>query len=589
MELRLKPISQNIYPKVGFLIKSANVNDWINQLNALDINLEKLDCYAVPGSVANTLWGCLVLPHQVDEFIDIGKNTWVRKAFEHLIVSDFTEVFPKATSQEIKTLFNEKITFTHPEIGFFQLTEPIDWAQFISFTTPAIKITTPVEPKESAKKINSFVLKATAPEDAMEALLEKDFPKQEKLKTKPLNVFEKGKLLFYKTLFSRKTKSQANTRGSAGFGGIAGANINPIKLPNWLNNLFSSFFGGAMSRMMNDMEDLEERNKKEVEKLMDMMKNNPENALKYAIPLDESGAARGQVEMGEGLFKLSQIFSSFGLFGSTNTYGGSGGSSINIGDHFYKLRAQYEETAKELIKQKDYKKAAFVYLKLLKNPMLAAETLREGGYYSEAAAIFLQRLNNKQRAAMCYEEGKMYNEAIDLYKSLKLNEKAGDLLMKIGHKSSALKQYEIELNKKIDSKEFYQAGLFAQNKIGSLDKAQELFITGWGNQINSRKCLNQYFNNIVSDDQMLIRAKALSNNLNETNNKYDFVDALTKQIGKREKGEELKDLAYEIIAEQIDGNNRILDHLQNLEPKNTEIRKDLSRFRLNRRLDRKKK
>lgn len=45
--------------------------------------------------------------------------------------------------------------------------------------------------------------------------------------------------------------------------------------------------------MQQDYEDLERRNQKLVDKFLDLLRNNPAEALKYAIPLDENGSVRG--------------------------------------------------------------------------------------------------------------------------------------------------------------------------------------------------------------------------------------------------------------------------------------------------------
>lgn len=582
MKIGLKPISNNVYPKAGFLIQKKHVVDWAIELHNMQLNLAQVDCYALPGQTANCIWGCLVIPHELNEFIDIGKNTWVRKAYDYFLVPDFCQLTPALTLTETQSLLKSKSTFVHPTIGFFELEAPIVWSNFLLAHEKTTHATAPAATIEPANKVSSFILKAKNPEDAINDMVDNDFPKREKIDDKPLTFFEKSKLLLYKALFAKSanTDNGSNTQPKNN-------EAKPSKMREWLSGLMPNFVNKAIDRMQSDMDNLEERNKKEVEKLMDMIKKDPSNALKYAIPLDEAGVTRGQKDANEGLLKLGQLFGSFSLFNNKNNTG-YGGGSINIGDHYYKLKDQYEQTARTLIKNGDYKKAAFVYLKLLQNANQAAETLKKGKLYNDAAAIYIKYLKNNIKAAECYTEGRMYNEAIEIYKKANLHEKAGDLYMKTGNKKAAAIQYEKELNKKLEKQEYYNAGHFAQNKMDLINKAQEIYLKGWHQNFHSKNCLSAYFNNINNEDELTPTVKKISSKLESSNKKYDFVEVLTQQIKKHNNNEELKDIAFEIAATEINNNHRMLDQLHQIAPDNTELRKDTSRFKLRNKFNGKK-
>ena len=94
--------------------------------------------------------------------------------------------------------------------------------------------------------------------------------------------------------------------------------------------------------------------------------------------------------------------------------GASGGSFYLENSLFDKIRSKYEELAGKYIAEKDYKKAAQVYMNLLQDYYRGAKTLEEGGFYNEAAAVYLKKLKNKSNAAACYEKAKQYKKAIDL-------------------------------------------------------------------------------------------------------------------------------------------------------------------------------
>ncbi len=176
----------------------------------------------------------------------------------------------------------------------------------------------------------------------------------------------------------------------------------------------------------------------------------------------------------------------------------------------------------------------------------------------------------------------MYNNAIELYTELELYEKAGDLYIKTGKRKEAFRVYEIELEKKMKRSNFYDAAQFAQHKLLSIDRAQDIYLQGWESNFHSKKCLSEYFNNLSTDEEAIENATRLSKGIDDNNKKYDFVDVLANQIRTREKNDELKDIAYEFVAQELENNYRFMDQIQLLEPKNTEIKKDTFRYKLGR-------
>src|SRR5690606_12145948 len=122
-------------------------------------------------------------------------------------------------------------------------------------------------------------------------------------------------------------------------------------------------------------------------------------------------------------------------------------------------------TAHTLIKQKEFHQAAFVYLKLLRNPALAAQALEVGNHFQEAATLYLQNGGNKSKAAECYEKGHMIAEAIELYKELKENEKVGDLFVRIGNRPEANFYYEKVVENYIEKEQYVKGSLIYKHKM----------------------------------------------------------------------------------------------------------------------------
>src|SRR5690606_22516846 len=133
------------------------------------------------------------------------------------------------------------------------------------------------------KQVRSFLIKPDSQEEIMKNLEENIFPKKEKLEDEPLNLFEKAKLSFYKLLLEKRNEKGEETVGKTG-------------LLSRIGSLFATITGKKASwiaKIEKDYETLEERNQKQIDKLIHLLKNNPAEALKYAIPLDNEGATRG--------------------------------------------------------------------------------------------------------------------------------------------------------------------------------------------------------------------------------------------------------------------------------------------------------
>ena len=573
MELRLKPHHKNNYPLTGILIKSASVANWLQQLQHMHLQLHEVIIYPVPGNTANSVWGCLVIP-QITGKIDIGKNEWCQAVTHNIFIPEKAILHPAVTIAELQQLLSENCHIFHPEIGLAELAGNLDFAPLLALPQEVhATIRKPADPVFIPGQIKTMQVVALPPEAMLEKLEKETFPTHEKFKDKPLNIWEKVKLGFYGLLFKA---------GGSGANNTAAGNIQPTgagsKIEHWLRKLFGT--GDKLfNKMATDFEALERRNQKALEKLLDMLRKDPAAALKYAIPLDEQGTSRGSIAGGAEI-GFTAWWNNFSLFGN---HGGSGrtGQSIDLGDGFYKLQQQYNETAKQLIEHGEYQKAAFVYMKLLKNYLLAAQTLEQGKYYQEAATIYLKHLQNKNMAAACYESGNMTGEAIELYKELNEYEKVGDLYNSIKNPAAAKPYYEKVIDAYTIKDQYVKASLIYKNKLHDETGGQELLMRGWQYNKDAENCLSHYFDNIP-DIKLLKRElyNTYAMEVNE-NNREKFLRVIRKEYAKQnELADEIKEMAYEIVAAQIPVNKEIVTELRGFNP-DRELMKDVMRFKLN--------
>ncbi len=76
---------------------------------------------------------------------------------------------------------------------------------------------------------------------------------------------------------------------------------------------------------------------------------------------------------------------------------GAGGGSFYLENSLFdRIRSKYEELAEKYIAEKDYKKAAQVYMNLLQDHYRGAKTLEDGGFYNEAAVVYLKKLKTNR-------------------------------------------------------------------------------------------------------------------------------------------------------------------------------------------------
>ncbi|AYB32194.1 hypothetical protein [Chryseolinea soli] len=570
MELKIIPYDKNTYPLSAILIRGASAITWVKALQALQLVLTNIQVYPIPNVTPNVLWGCLAVTNGPLDKTQAGRHELCQVVTPNLFIPEKSALFPAMTEGEMEKMFSSGRHIIHPDFGLVELTEEVDFNTLVAgFTQQEVIVTKPAPSTFIPQTIRSFHIQTPPPEEVLKNLTENIFPKKENMQNKPLSLFEKLKLQFYRTLFT-KTKGEGNTPAS----------VKPTSWGSRLAGIMEKLFPSKnrFDKLLMDFEDLEKRNQKHVERLMDMLKNDPEEALKYAIPLDEHGAGRGSQEPAR--FDFARRWFDFSLTGDHHRSGGGG--TVSIGDHFHLLQKQYRETAEALVKKNEHQKAAFVYLKLLKNPLQAAETLEAGKYYAEAATIFLKQCNNKQRAAQCYEKGNMTMDAIELYKELSDHEKVGDLYMTVSNRTEAFVHYQKVADNFVKLDQYVKASLFYKHKMDDPTAGQSMLRKGWDSNKDAVNCLNNYFANIDDVEQLEKEIKAVSVESVTDQNRESFLTVLQHEYKKQKQlREPLTELAYELVATHIAINPSIVSRLNEFNPENKELFKDTLRFKLN--------
>jgi len=567
MELEIKPYSKNLFPIAGILVKGPSVAYWLKEIQDLNLALTEIRTYPIPGVQPNSVWGCLLITQP--EKTKMKRHQYCQLIFETLFIPEKALLFPAVSEEELKKLFYTGLHIMHPDFGLVALEEEIKWAEVLSapVSRPASALT-PADTILMPTTIKCFQVAPAPIEDTLKKLEAEIFPQQEILEQKPLNLWEKAKLSVLQQLFSIGTPEEKSGHSSHWPGsflsGITG-----------LKGLFSSKEPGWVKNLQETYEELEKRNQKEVDKLLDLLKTNPLEALKYALPLDNEGLSRGG---NLSQYQLSQRWPDFSLFGRGRS-GGSG--SANIGDHYQRLRDQYLLSAHDLIQQQDYQEAAFIYFKLLKDYSLAAQTLEAGKFYAEAASIYLKYGHNKPKAAECYEKGNMTKEAIELYKELNENEKVGDLYFSIQDRAEAEVYFAKVIADYKTRNQYVKAALIFRNKMNNPLGGQSMLLEGWRANQDATNCLNNYFANIADSENLGQEIESIYAREVTNSNREAFLQVIRHEYeGSQELAERVRNIAYEIIAAQIPVNAAVVSELRFFNKPDNELVKDTIRFKV---------
>ncbi|WP_296147280.1 hypothetical protein [uncultured Flavobacterium sp.] len=186
MELKLKPHNRNNYPVGGILIKSSSPKVWLQEMQLMEISLENCEAYAIPSTVANELFGCLVLLKN-PKIKELGRNTFVQNIENKLFIPANSKISPAVSEEEWDFVFKEIPHFLHPEIGLFELKEAVNWIAILgTIKRVSIKITEPANSVFIPNSIQS--LRVEIDEEALLKELENPLSEEEKFEKLPFNM-----------------------------------------------------------------------------------------------------------------------------------------------------------------------------------------------------------------------------------------------------------------------------------------------------------------------------------------------------------------------------------------------------------------
>lgn len=200
-----------------------------------------------------------------------------------------------------------------------------------------------------------------------------------------------------------------------------------------------------------------------------------EEAFRHALPL-ESDSEESEEEARIGLnapapranidFNLGELFAR-----------ARGSSVLPIGlDGFSQLKYQYEQGARTLLEQKNYRGAAYVYARLLKDYKRAAQALSSGGYHREASVVYLQKLNDPLAAAIELATAGDYEQAALIALDSGNYERAAQFRRTAGNEAGARECFHIWVEQLLKTGNREKAAQVLEKELGDWRRAVDLWL-----------------------------------------------------------------------------------------------------------------
>jgi tetratricopeptide (TPR) repeat protein len=528
---------------VGAFINGHSVAMWLAEINSWGIPMQQLCALLIPENKQSvTAAGLFVLFPAIP--VTTAKS--IRHPYQllgnKLFIPVNATLTPALTPHELSGLLIWDWQVFHPSLGFngFEEKDTIRISDLLALTAP-----TPSDWE--------YARMGTAP--------------RIKLQRIDVNIAEKDPFAGISSTIGMQPLSALTDKATA--------QLAPASFLQKIQHLLMDMIGSkAGAGLFNRTDDVEEKRKRELERLLRMFEQDEATALQYALPLNNPYEGRGSADKGVALQKNNASFNLQGL---------GGGTPVDVwdpGNYRHQLRKKYELAAKTAISATDFKKAAYIYARLLGDFAGAANVLEQGGYYRDAAEVYKTHLDNPGAAARCLEKGGLLLEAIDLYKSLQQFEKAADLHIILDQREEAVPLYNRAAQNAIHNNDLLGAATIIRKKLEDIPRARQVLLSGWNGHIQTTACLQQYLE--LSGDHLVQEFHFIHKHHVPAALENNFLQVLltTSQLYQQETiTSTATDIAYEIISKQsLAGNTENLKLLNSFIPEDSLLQGDCNRF-----------
>jgi hypothetical protein len=565
---------------------------WLQEISAWNIDPAVLACYVMPESIHSVAPGGLFVIFPPDTVPATGPRTDLYGlSDEHVYLPIHATLTPALANDELQRILLWDVQVFHPRTGLvgfeptdlldlaslldFIPAQPVSWAQaYEGNATPPPLVNIRIAPAKATDLLQSIhdtidrqpLQDIPPPQSEKSSESWTDHIKRKLLKTalstieKMLDKVERSTSKFLSEEEKKNAMQKANEKLA-----------NPDYKPGLLSRL--------LRRMHKSLEDLERKRRNELNRLVLLFDENMDEALRYAIPLNNPYAHRGTVPPSASLHRRDNM-----SFDASSIGGGRGGDVWNTDNHYHTLRQKYLTAARQATERGDFKKAAYIYAHLLHDFSAAANVLEQGRFYRDAATLYRDHLKNIPAAAECLERGGLLLDAVELYKELKKHEKAGDLYRQAQLPEHAANQYTHSAQQALNSGDYLDAARIHQQKLEQPRQAENILLRGWTESLQAEECLQSYFGLLTQTDEAAVPRQLQAIYTETPEAKRDtFLQVLTNLARKKQLRDEAHDtsrrLAYTIIGQQVQqGKPNNLTLLEHFHPDDRLLSQDTRRY-----------
>ncbi len=260
--------------------------------------------------------------------------------------------------------------------------------------------------------------------------------------------------------------------------------------PTWLNHL-ESWAGRHISNLSSSQN-------REIARLLDLLKNDPEKGLKFALPLGDHGPqGRGSAAGSGGLGMRKVNFNLSSLFNS----GGAIASWMLDPVDYAQLTGAYRSAANREIQLGRFRRAAYIFANLLGDFSSAANALQQGRLFREAAVIYEKKLKDHHATALCFREGGLTEDAIRLYEEIEDFEALGELYAELNRLEQSQTAFENALDRYLETGHPKDAARLARQKFNDDQRALTIYRDAWPSSGEATVCLREEFKLLAELDR----------------------------------------------------------------------------------------
>lgn len=567
MKLKLQLHSTPRGPIRAAFLRGKDSQHWLGTLQSWGIPLSDLEAYAVPQSKSNLqVAGLLLIQRQGHFPAQLDLQEPYRCIGQALLIPQYASIQPQVADEEWKTLLIYDWHFFHPGIGMvgFNHSDRVNLADLLTYPAALEQDWSLAKPgPPSAPALHQISVQQPKVEDIfaqVQGVGDKDL--KDLGKNKPSDEDAKD---LRSTLLNSLEKLLSQR-----------PNLREGESQGWLGKMLDRL-EMSIGKMIAD---LQKQRESEIDRLIRLYQDDPEEALRYSIPLDSPYEGRG-IAPPSGLLGRNNA-PDFNL-GGLNTGGPRDNWNLDA-QRQIALRQHYLRLANQKIAEGDYRKAAYIHAHLLGDFYTAANVLEQGKHFYEAAILYRDHLKDKQGAAQCFEKGSLYTEAIDLYLELGQKEKAGDLYVHIDQWTEAEKLYQDCAAEALKTSNHLEAARIYDHKLKDQNEAKACLLKGWNDKLNPTACLNRYFDFFqqASNAEFDAEVQRIYQAEYKPAQRNAFMEVL-KEIGKnKQRRAELpntREIVYQIVGDELKTDN--LDHLgmlENFVPKDRLLGGDVGRY-----------